>query len=146
MAGVKDNPDSRFLHAEDLLQDGEWKQYALTIDEVIPPGTITYENKQVENNYVLKFKEGTGKMLALSAKCNRRIMPYATGTALPEKWTGKRITVYAARGNWFKEENLAAVRIRPLPGARPKLNIKDVGQDLTGTKVKPLTDKQETPA
>ena len=140
MPSVKDNPDSRFLHAEDLLQDGEWRQYTLTIAKVIPPGELTYENKQVENNYVLQFKEGTGKMLALSAKCNRRIMPYATGTADPKNWVGKRIVVYAARGNWFKEENLAAVRIRPLPGARPKLSAKDVGVDLTGTKVKPLEE------
>lgn len=140
MAKVKDNPDSRFLHAEDLLQDGEWKQYRLTIAEVFGPGEITYQNKQVEQNRVLKFKEGTGKMFSLSSKCNQRLMPFATGSSKPENWVGKVITVYAARGNWFGEENLAAVRIRPLPGARPKLAAKDLGEDLTGTKVTPVTD------
>lgn len=138
---VKDNPDSRFLHAEDLLRDGEWKEYTLTILEVIEPG-FRYDNNQIETAHIIKFKEGTGKMLSLSARCNRRIMPFATGSAKPEEWVGKRIAVYAARGTWFKEENLAAVRIRPLPGARPKLNRKDVGVDLTGTRIKPI---EETP-
>ena len=141
MASVKDSPDSRFLHAEDLLRDGEWKQYTLTIAEVIPPG-FKYDNGQVCDQYILKFAEGTGKMLSLSAKCNRRIMPYATGTAEPEKWVGKKITDYAARGTWFKEDNLADVRIRPQPGARPKLSVKDVGVDLTGTKILPVGESK----
>jgi hypothetical protein len=139
MAGVKDNSDGRFLHAEDLLRDGEWKQYTLTIAEVIPPG-FKYANGQTCEQYILKFAEGSGKMFSLSAKCNRRIMPYATGTSDPDNWVGKKITVYAARGTWFKEDNLAAVRIRPQPGAKPKLNIKDVGVDLTGTKVMPVAE------
>lgn len=137
MAKLKDDPDSRFLHAEDLLQDGEWRQYTLTIENVIAPGELTYKNKQVCESWVLCFKEGSKKMLALSARCNRRLMPYATGSAKPEKWVGKRVTVYAARGNWFGEDGIAAVRIRPLPGAHPKLSVKDVGADLTGTRIAP---------
>ena len=144
MPSIKDNPDSRFLHAEDLLHDGEWRQYTLTIEKVFAPGEIVYENKQKAECWVIQFREGTGKMLSLSAKCNWRIMPYATGSRDPKSWVGKRITVYAARGTWFKEDNLAAVRIRPLPGARPKLSPKDVGVDLTGTKVVALVEEKLT--
>jgi len=142
MPKTKDQPDSRFLHAEDLLQGGEWRQYALTIDRVIPPGELKYQNGQVADCYVLCFRE-TQKMFSLSARCNWRLMPYAVGSAKPENWPGKQITVYAARGTWFKEENLAAVRIRPLPGARPKLSAKDLGEDLTGVKIRPLEPKAD---
>jgi hypothetical protein len=69
MSKVKDITDSRFMHAEDLLQDGEWKQYTLTIDRVIPPGELTYQNKQVCESHVLCFKQ-TQKMFAISARCN----------------------------------------------------------------------------
>lgn len=138
MSKVKEQIDSRFLHAEDLIHDGEWKQYTLTIDKVIMPGELTYENKQVCESYVLCFVNPVTKaekMLAISAKCNQRLMPYATGSAKPDKWPGRKITLYAARGNWFGEAGIAAIRIRPQPGAHPKLSPKDLGVDLTGTRV-----------
>lgn len=135
---VKDNPDSRFLHAEDLLQDGEWKQYQLTISKVIPPGELKYKNGQMADCRVLCFKE-TAKMFSLSAKCNCRVMPYATGSADQEKWVGRRITVYPSRlEECFGERDIACVRVRAMPGAKPKLSRKDVGVDLTGTKVETL--------
>lgn len=130
----KIDPGPDYLKAEDLLRGGEWKEYTLTISEVIPPGTVRAADKTLIDKPILAF-EGRGKRLILG-NLNQRLMKYATGTAVESEWVGKQIRIMACEGDWFGQEGVAALRIRlPKGCAKPFVKVKDMGRPLTGKKV-----------
>lgn len=120
-----------YLHAEDLLADGQWKQYTLTVEKVNPPNTIKSADGKPINKPVIEFAE-TEKKLVLNG-VNQRLMKCALGTGKVTAWVGKKVTLHAALGNWFGQTNVAAVRVRVNEGrARPFLKAEHFGKDLTG--------------
>ena len=122
-----------FLHAEDMLVEGVWKQFTLTITEVIPRNTIRGGDDKIIEKEVVVFKE-TDKRLILG-KTNARLMKFATGSGKPAEWVGKKITLYPSMGDWFGQKNVAAIRVRLAESkARPFLQSKNLGVDLTGSK------------
>ncbi len=122
-----------YLHAEVFLQNGEWREYPLTIKEVIAPDTIKSADGKYIDKPILAFSE-TEKMLVLG-KTNERLATCALGTGKPKEWIGKKITLYPVRENWFGQKNVAAIRVRiPEGKTRPFIQPKSMGKDITGTK------------
>lgn len=123
-----------YLHAEELLVDGEWKRFALTIKTVHEKNTIKSADGTLIDKYVLEFAE-TAKRLVLGTT-NVRLATCAVGTSKAAKWPGKKLSIYAAQGDWFGQKDVAAIRVAvPAGRARPFIAKKDLGKDLTGTKV-----------
>lgn len=123
-----------YLHAEDLLNDGEWKRYTLTIKKVHPANAIKQADGKPITKPVIEF-DGTDKRLVLGAT-NGRLAKCALGTAKVSDWAGRKITLYAAKGNWFGQKDVAAIRVAvPAGRSRPFLTKAILGEDLTGTKV-----------
>lgn len=121
-----------YLHAEDLLRDGKWSESTAVIAEIVPPGTVKAADGKIIDKPIVRF-EKTAKQLVLG-KINERLIKCALGTAKVAEWVGKPVTLYAAGGDWFGQQNVAAIRIRvPLGRAKPFLQAKQLGKDLTGT-------------
>ena len=123
-----------YLHAEDLLVDGEWKRFALTVKAVHDKNTIKSGDGKLIDKYILEFQE-TAKRLVMGST-NVRLATCAVGTSKVSKWVGRKLSIYAAQGNWFGQKDVAAIRIAvPAGRARPFVTAAVMGKDLTGTKV-----------
>jgi len=96
--------DSQFLHAWDL----RGKVCVVQIREVIA-GTLTGEGGRKTRKPVVRF-ERTEKALALN-KTNAKTIATMFGNDT-SKWIGKRITLYATRTTFGKDE-VDAIRVRP---------------------------------
>ena len=121
-----------YLHAEAFLVDGKWQEFTLTISAVADPGSLKAADGKAIDKYVLSFKQTDKRMIC--GKLNKRLASYAIGTGKTENWPGKSVTLYAAAGNWFGQQNVAAIRIRiPEGTAKPFLKAANLGRDLTGT-------------
>ena len=124
-----------YLKAEDMLRDGEWQEYTLTISEVIPANTVRSADNTLIEHPIICFKGAEKRFIC--GKTNRRLVVFACGSAKEEQWVGHKISLRACKGNWFGEKNVAALRVVPPQGdgARPKIAKKDYGTSLTGQKV-----------
>lgn len=126
--------DSQFIYADDLIIKGVWSEVKIKIAEVVPPGGLTYANKRSSTKYALKF-EGKGKHWEMPTT-QFRLLKMGLGRDL-NKWKGKSITLYPARGKTPFGEG-PFIRSRPLcpiytvPGGIQQ----QMGKDLTGNKVK----------
>jgi hypothetical protein len=119
-----------YIFAEDLLVDGEWKQYTLTIAKVYPRGTLkTKEGKVIDRN-VLEF-DRSAKKLVLN-KSNERLCKLVIGSNKASAWIGKQITLYAASNVAAFGQKTCAIRIRVPKDMIPYGVRKHLGDDLTG--------------
>lgn len=124
-------PEASYLHAEDLLRDGKWTEATVTIESVLPPHTVKSADGKLIPKPIVCFAK-TDKRLVLGA-INTRLMKCAIGTAKVDDWIGKPVTLYAACGNWFGQNNVAAIRVRVSEErAKPFLKPAQLGKDLTG--------------
>lgn len=128
----KNDFGSAFLRAEDLIHNGVWSEKVLTIKEAHPPNTIKIrDGKEWLDKEALSFHE-TDQYLVMG-KLNWRLLRYATGIETKNACVGKTLTLYAARGDWFGEKGVAALRIRvPSEGVRPNVKRPVMGLDITG--------------
>lgn len=127
---IKD--DSRFIHGEDLRRNGKWCDITLTIKSVGEKDSMKALDGKTIEGYPFSFVE-TEKMVVLKGG-NIRMAKADLGTNDREQMAGKRLTLYPARGDWFGQKNVCAVRVRFHDGegkAKPFLSKKDVGFDLT---------------
>lgn len=123
--------DSRFIYAEDFTRDGKYVDVTLTIEEVLPAGSVQYANGKPAPSS-LRFDK-TEKLYVLN-KTNYRILKQMFGSK-PSEWTGRKITLYPAKGKSFGEDVLW-LRIRYPQDMPVRKNVKDqLGQDLTGKEV-----------
>lgn len=130
----KKDAGPEYLHSDDFMRGGEWKEYTLTISEVIEPNKIRAGDGSLIEHYVLSF-EGAEKKFILGSKTNLRLIKFATGSSLPAEWVGKRVTLAAHKGDWFGQQNVAAIRIQiPPHKTKPMLQKKHLGECLTGTR------------
>ena len=145
---MKNDFGSAFLRAEDLIQHGVWADRVLTIKEGHPPNTIKIrDGKEWLDKEALSFIE-TDQYLVMG-KLNWRLLRYATGIESKDQAVGQVITLYAARGDWFGERGVAALRIRiPKDGVRPNIKKNIIGTDITGQKFRVPANIQQpvTPA
>jgi len=142
---MKNDFGSAFLRAEDLIQHGVWADRVLTIKEGHPPNTIKIrDGKEWLDKEALSFME-TDQYLVMG-KLNWRLLRYATGIESKDQAVGQVITLYAARGDWFGERGVAALRIRiPSDGVRPNIKKNIIGTDITGQKFRVPPTSQIAP-
>lgn len=120
-----------YLHAEELLKDGKWTEATVVIEAVLPPNTVKAADGKLIDKPIVTFQK-TNKRLVLGS-INSRLMKCALGTAAVKDWAGKPVTLYAASGNWFGQQNVAAIRVRVgNDRAKPFLQPSQLGKDLTG--------------
>jgi hypothetical protein len=146
-----DNYGSEYLRAEDLLYEGKFHTVQVTIEEVIPAGTIKTAEKKVIPHPTLRFV-GKRKLLVLCSKTNQRMVRYWSGKE-PEESAGTTITIQprvVPFGNKKDAELVLAIRILPPSGTViSKSLIKHLGQEAVWTppenQKKPPTTKEPEP-
>jgi hypothetical protein len=121
---AKDTSDSRFLFAEDLLIDCEYKTVVVAVAEVIPPNTLldkggdTKTGKPI-NKYALRF-EGKDKLLIIGPT-NVSLARSATGVPL-DKLVGKQLMLQVRIVEAFGDD-VTAIRIIPPEGVMVRRGI-----------------------
>ena len=112
---------SRFLYAEDLLIDGEFRSPKVEIVEVHEPGTLKSADGRTIDKWSIAFN-GKAKMLVL-CKTNVGIIHFLTGN--PGKgWIGKEIVIEARIVKAFGAET-TAIRVIPPVGATLRKKLID---------------------
>jgi len=135
---------SKFLHGEDFLVDGRWREVRVTIKAVHEPETIKGGDKKPVKDWVLAI-EKSDKLICLN-KTNLRLIKLALGTDRLKEWIGKQITLYAVSGSWFGEENVLSIRVRVPVGSPVPMGIrKHLGEDLTQDKAPPPSKRESEP-
>jgi len=125
---IKD--DTRFIHGEDLQKNGKWCDVTLTIKEVGEADSMRSKGGQTIAGYPFKFVE-TNKMAVFKGN-NLRLLRAALMTKNRSEMVGKRLTLYPAIGDWFRQSGVVAVRIRVPEGrGKPFIPIQNLGRDLT---------------
>lgn len=134
--------DYPFLEGIDLLKDGVWVEAHPVIQDIIPAGElrddkgklVTHgDGSPIETPAVIYEKS---EKVHILNKTNYNFMRLLFGTEDTGQWIGQRVTLYAAQGNWFGQQNQCALRVR-LPADRPIPSRfrKQLGEDLTGKKI-----------
>lgn len=137
----KEDWGSRFLYAEDLLWDQQYRTVTVEIEEVIPPFTLKTADGKTVDKPALKFK-GKEKMLVL-CKTNRSLIVYCTGDTL-ENAVGKQVTLQPRIVEAFGE-SVTAIRILPPNGVKVRKKV----LERLGTKAVwdgPMPPKKTEPA
>lgn len=131
----KKDAGPEYLKAEDLIRDGKWCEYTLTIESVTPANTVKAADGKWIEHPIVSFRKAQKKFIC--GKTNRRLVIYAAGDSDESKWVGHEITLRACKGDWFGHKNIAALRVAPPQGDGPRPHIakKDYGVSLTGQKV-----------
>lgn len=130
-----------YLKAEDLIKDGKWCEFTLTIKQVHEAGSMKNESGDLIQKPVIEFE--AAKKMFVCGKTNERIAIYATGESDCSKWGGKQITIGVNKGKWTgKTANLAgevtAIRLRLPPGIPgPTITKHAYGINITGEQVGP---------
>ena len=113
----------QYLYAEDLIRGGDYNEATVTIEQVIPAGTLQTANKKTIPHPTLKFA-GKDKLFVLCAKVNQRMMPIVTGESQPEKWVGHKITLQVRIVEAFGQQ-VPALRIVPPLGTMIRKSLSD---------------------
>ena len=122
-----------FLYADDLVKDGVWAEFHVTIAEVIPAGTIKCGNGQMINDK-LTLRYEKAKKLHVIPVTVKRLIRFMHGE--PKGWPGCEITLYPAFGRTPQGE-APFIRVRPNCAVQDlAIGIrKFLGEDLTGRDV-----------
>ena len=118
---------SRFLYAEDLLVDGEYKSPEVVISEVHKPGTLETDqgdNSRPIDEWAISFEKAT-KILVLCSKTNIKLIHIVTGVSLEnsDAWIGKKIKLGVRIVPAFGAEE-PAIRVLPPIGTKLRRGIK----------------------
>ncbi|MEM0925976.1 MAG: hypothetical protein AAGJ83_08060 [Planctomycetota bacterium] len=109
--------DEALLKGEDLLIEGEYRRFTLTIGTAALVDHETEDGKQ--RGLMLHFTKAKKPLFCPIDKLNHRLLKAELGTNVPEEIQGKQITVIPVSGNWFGQSNVLAVRIL-VTGDKPK--------------------------
>lgn len=110
---AKENYGSRFLYAEDLLVDGEFRTAKVTIDKFHSGGTLQAADGKLVDKPAISFA-GRDKILVL-CKTNASILHFVTGQQPGDKWVGHQITLQVRIVEAFGEL-VPAIRVIPPAG------------------------------
>ena len=122
-----------FLYADNLIKQGVWSEFDVTIDEVIEAGGLTFANGQTTNKPTLAFK-GTSRKWVLP-KTQQDLLKQMLGNTFDE-WIGKKITLRPAVCKTPQGE-APCVRVKPtIPNRHIRIGVrKQFGEPLTGQEV-----------
>ena len=130
---MKTDLGPEYLHAEEFLIDGVWKEFPVEVKEVLAPNTVKSQDGKLIDKGILVV--GKTKKRFVLGSTNERLVACALGSKKPLDWIGKKITLYPVRGDWFGQKNVCAIRVRVPDGmTRPFVQKKSLGEDITGKK------------
>lgn len=126
---------AKFLRGEDMLVKGTWREFTFTIAKTFAANSLRGEDGEVIDRPVIEFAEPKERKLFVVGEMNERFIRCETGIHDAADLIGKKMTLYAAAGNWFGQYT-PALRIR-ITGNKvaPRVRPANLGKDLTGTKV-----------
>ena len=84
---------SDFLKSSDMLVNGQFKAFTLTIDEFFPAGSLKGADKKPIKHPVISFKETKKKMVLNNT--SQEILHLVSGTADGTKTPGTKVTLEA---------------------------------------------------
>lgn len=122
---------SDFMKSSDMLVNGQFKAFTLTIDEFFPAGTLKSADKKPIKNPVISFKEAKKRMI-LNAT-SQEVLHLVSGTSDGTKTPGTKVIVEARVIDAFGDISLG-LRLMPNPstlirkGLRKHLGQKAVWQ------------------
>ena len=122
MSKEKNSYGSRFLYAEDLLIQGQFRSPKVTISEVHRPGTLKSGDGRMIDKWTIGF-EGKDKLLAL-CKTNVSVLHFLTGYDAGEGWIGAEVTIGARVVKAFGADT-TAIRVLPPKGTTLRKTIID---------------------
>ena len=99
--------DRRFVSSLDLIGKGD---VTVKIDRVEKHDKIKYQNGQTAKNPILLYFTHTPKPLVLNVT-NIKTLTIALGTSNCKEWKGRKVKVFAEKGNYFGKDQYA-VRFR----------------------------------
>lgn len=122
MAKSQDNYGPEYLYAEDLLRSGKYLTVQVTIEQVIPPGTLRTASKKLVDRPTLKFVDKK-KMLVLN-KTNESVLKFIVGDGDISCASGTSITL-EPRDIKFGADDIVALRIMPPRGVKIRKSVAD---------------------
>ena len=140
---MKTDLGPEYLHAEEFLVDGEWREFEVVVKEVIAPNTV----KSADGKLITKgiIVVGNRNKRLVLGKTNERLMVCAMGTSSTKQWIGKKVKLYPVSGSWFGQDDVCAIRISLPKGAtKPYVNPNLMGAPLTGQKQATWPQQSET--
>lgn len=125
----------RFLKAEDLLINGEWREWAFEIVATHAENTISAADGKPVDRPIIELKGSKVNKYFVVGKTHKRCLKYEFGTDKASDLVGKKVTLYAALGNWFGVLG-PALRVRVTGNkVQPRIKKSILGEDLTGKKL-----------
>ena len=142
MTADPEKKEPGFLYADDLVKNGRWEAFTLTIDAVQPPGAVRYANGRTEaDKHVLSFEQTPKQWTVPTTQFRLLKLMLGRDTS---KWTGQTVTLHPAFGKTPQGEG-PFIRITPpesLPESRIPLGIRQwFGKDLTGQDINSAASK-----
>ena len=123
----KQDQDSRFLYAEDLLKGGKYVSPVVEMSEVIRPGSLKSADGRAIAKWTIGFK-GTDKKLVL-CKTNVSIIHFVIGDEPSDRWVGGKIKLQARIVDAFGEKTVAIRVIPPVGTTLRKSLIQRLGKE-----------------
>jgi hypothetical protein len=126
--------DPALVRGEDLLVNGEYKQFTL---EIVACEWADRENEGGRKHGLLvSFKNGKKPFFAPIDQLNYRMIRAEHGTTEPAELIGKKLTLIPVKGNWFGEANTLAIRVLVTGDKpRPRVGKTAFGSPVVGLKI-----------
>jgi hypothetical protein len=129
----KNEQEEGFLYGDNLIKNGVWAEFELTIQDVLEPGAVTFANGRTTDKPTLVFK-GTSRKWVLPST-QQKLLKQMLGNTFDE-WIGKKVTLRPAVCKTPQGE-APCVRVKPTVALRTiRIQVRNhFGEDLTGKEV-----------
>ena len=129
----KNEQEEAFLYGDNLIKNGVWAEFEVTIQDVLAPGAVTFANGRTTDKPTLVFK-GTSRKWVLP-KTQQELLKQMLGNTFDE-WIGKKVTLRPAVCKTPQGE-APCVRVKPTVAFRTiRIQVRNqFGEDLTGKEV-----------
>ena len=133
MTSHSNEQEAGFLYADNLIKQGVWSEFSVTIAEVIEAGGVKFANGQTTIKPTLVFK-GTSRKWVLP-KTQQDLLKQMLGNTF-EEWIGQKISLRPAVCKTPQGE-APCVRVKPtIPNRHIRIGVrKQFGEPLTGLEV-----------
>lgn len=126
--------DPTLLKGEDLLANGEYKAFQLTI------ASAEWAKRQnesgVKEGLLIHFERAQKPLFCPEQQVNYRLLRAELGTLEPDELVGQVVTLIPVKGDWFGDRNTLAIRVMVTGDKpRPRIGKSAFGTSVVGTKV-----------
>jgi hypothetical protein len=110
-----------YLRGTDMLVEGVFKSFTLTIDEFFPRGSQKSEDGKLIQNHVISFKEAKKRMIL--NKTNEEMLHLISGTSDGTKTPGIKVRIEARAVEAFGD-TCVGIRLMPFEGMLLRKGLK----------------------